>query len=89
MESYGRMRKSLLDTNCDYYQEFGFKRKESTNQLRQDAERVRCQWRRRASLSGNKGAEASDKLRLLADAALSFSIVKILYGQFNLVYIAS
>ena len=56
----------------DYYQEFGFKRKESTDQLRQDVERVRRQWRQRASLSGNKGAEASEKLRLLADAALVF-----------------
>jgi len=66
------MRKSLLETNCDYYQAFGFKRKESTDQLRQDVERVRRQWRQRASLSGNKGAEASEKLRLLADAALVF-----------------
>ena len=56
----------------DYYQEFGFKRKESTDQLRQDIERVRRQWRQLASLSGNKGAEASEKLRLLADAALVF-----------------
>ena len=56
----------------DYYQEFGFKRKESTVQLRQDIERVRRQWRLLASLSGNKGAEASEKLRLLADAALVF-----------------
>lgn len=66
------MRKSLLETNCDYYQAFGFKRKESTDQLRQDVERVRRQWRQRASLSGDKGAEASEKLRLLADAALVF-----------------
>lgn len=66
------MRESLLDTNCDYYQEFGFKRKESTDQLRRDVERVRRQWRQLASLSGNKGAEASKKLRLLADAALVF-----------------
>ena len=58
--------------NLDYYQEFGFKRKESTDQLRQDIERVRRQWRQLASLSGNKGAEASEKLRLLADAALVF-----------------
>jgi len=72
MESYGRMRESLLDTNCDYYQEFGFKRKESTDQLRQDVERVRRQWRQLAVLSGNKGAEASKKLHLLADAALVF-----------------
>ena len=56
----------------DYYQEFGFKRKESTAQLRQDIERVRRQWRQLAVLSGNKGAEASEKLRLLADAALVF-----------------
>ena len=56
----------------DYYQEFGFKRKESTDQLRQDIERVRRQWRQLAVLSGNKGAEASDKLRLLADASLVF-----------------
>lgn len=66
------MRESLLDTNCDYYQEFGFKRKESTDQLRQDVERVRRQWRQLAVLSGNKGAEASKKLHLLADAALVF-----------------
>jgi hypothetical protein len=72
MESYGRMRKSRLKTDCDYYQEFGFKRKESTAQLRQDVERVRRQWRLLASLSGDKGAEASEKLRLLADAALVF-----------------
>ena len=58
--------------NLDYYQEFGFKRKESTDQLRQDVERVRRQWRLLASLSGDKGAEASEKLRLLADAALVF-----------------
>lgn len=56
----------------DYYQEFGFKRKESTVQLRQDIERVRRQWRQLAFLSGDKGAEASEKLRLLADAALVF-----------------
>lgn len=56
----------------DYYQEFGLKRKESTDQLRQDIERVRRQWRQLAVLSGNKGAEASEKLRLLADAALVF-----------------
>lgn len=56
----------------DYYQEFGFKRKRSTDQLRQDVERVRRQWRQLASLSGDKGAEASEKLRLLADAALVF-----------------
>ena len=56
----------------DYYQEFGFKRKESTDQLRHDVERVRRQWRQRASLSGDKGAEASEKLRLLAEAALVF-----------------
>ena len=56
----------------DYYQEFGFKRKESTDQLRQDIERVRRQWRQLAVFSGNKGAEASEKLRLLADAALVF-----------------
>ncbi len=59
-------------TAHDYYQEFGFKRKESTDQLRRDIERVRRQWRQRASLSGDKGAEASEKLRLLADAALVF-----------------
>jgi len=56
----------------DYYQEFGLKRKESTDQLRQDIERVRRQWRQLAVLSGDKGAEASEKLRLLADAALVF-----------------
>ena len=56
----------------DYYQAFGFKRKESTDQLRQDIERVRRQWRQLAVFSGNKGAEASEKLRLLADAALVF-----------------
>lgn len=56
----------------DYYQEFGFKRKESTDQLRQDVERVRRQWRLLASLSGDKGAEASEKLRLLAEAAIVF-----------------
>ena len=56
----------------DYYQEFGLKRKQPTDQLRQDVERVQRQWRQRASLSGNKGAEASEKLRLLADAALVF-----------------
>jgi len=50
----------------DYYQEFGFKRKESTNQLRQDIERVRRQWRRRASLISKDGEEASDSLSLLA-----------------------
>lgn len=50
----------------DYYQEFGFKRKESTDQLRQDVERIRRQWRQLAVLSGNKGAEVSEKLRLLA-----------------------
>lgn len=60
------------ETTIDYYQEFGFKRKESTDQLRQDIERVRRQWRQLAVLSGNKGAEASEKLRLLADAALVF-----------------
>ena len=59
-------------TNVDYYQEFGLKRKESTDQLRQDVERVRRQWRQLAVLSGNKGAEASKKLHLLADAALVF-----------------
>ena len=58
--------------NLDYYQEFGFKRKESTDQLRQDVERVRRQWRQLAVLSGNKGAEASEKLRLLAEAAIVF-----------------
>ena len=56
----------------DYYQEFGLKRKAATVQLRQDVERVRRQWRLLASLSGNKGAEASEKLRLLAEAALVF-----------------
>ena len=56
----------------DYYQEFGLKRKAATVQLRQDVERVRHQWRLLASLSGNKGAEASEKLRLLAEAALVF-----------------
>ena len=56
----------------DYYQEFGLKRKESTDQLRQEIERVRRQWRQLAVLSGNKGAEASEKLRLLAEAALVF-----------------
>lgn len=50
----------------DYYQEFGFRRKESTDQLRQDVERVRRQWRWRASLSGKDGEEASDSLSLLA-----------------------
>ena len=60
------------ETTIDYYQEFGFKRKESTDQLRQDIERVRRQWRQLAVLSGNKGAEASEKLSLLADAALVF-----------------
>jgi len=63
---------SQSSVTIDYYQEFGFKRKESTDQLRQDVERVRRQWRQLASLSGNKGAEASEKLRLLADAALVF-----------------
>ena len=61
-----------LAANLDYYQAFGFKRKKSTDQLRHDVERVRRQWRQRASLSGDKGAEASEKLRLLADAALVF-----------------
>lgn len=60
------------ETTLDYYQEFGFKRKKSTDQLRQDVERVQRQWRLLASLSGDKGAEASEKLRLLADAALVF-----------------
>ena len=63
---------SQPSVTIDYYQEFGFKRKESTDQLRQDIERVRRQWRLLASLSGDKGAEASEKLRLLADAALVF-----------------
>ena len=66
------MSDSKQANTLDYYQEFGFKRKESTNQLRQDIERVRRQWRQLAVLSGNKGAEASEKLRLLADAALVF-----------------
>ena len=48
----------------DYYQEFGFKRKESTDQLRQDVERVRRQWRLLASLSGIEGDEASRSFRL-------------------------
>lgn len=43
-------------TAHDYYQEFGFKQKEPTDQLRQDVERVRRQWRLLASLSGDKGA---------------------------------
>ena len=60
------------ETTLDYYQEFGFKRRESTDQLRQDIERVRRQWRQLAVLSGNKGAEASEKLRLLAEAAIVF-----------------
>lgn len=60
------------ETSLDYYQEFGLKRKATTAQLRHDVERVRRQWRQRASLSGDKGAEASEKLRLLADAALVF-----------------
>lgn len=63
---------SQASVTVNYYQEFGFKRKESTDQLRQDVERVRRQWRQLAVLSGNKGAEASEKLRLLADAALVF-----------------
>ena len=63
---------SQPSVTIDYYQEFGFKRRASTTQLRQDVERVRRQWRQRASLSGDKGAEASEKLRLLADAALVF-----------------
>ena len=63
---------SQPSVTIDYYQEFGFKRKESTDQLRQDIERVRRQWRQLAVLSGDKGAEASEKLRLLADAALVF-----------------
>ena len=50
----------------DYYQEFGFKRKESTDQLRQGVERVQRQWRRRASLTTKDGEEASDSLSLLA-----------------------
>lgn len=66
------MSDSKQANTLDYYQEFGFKRKESTNQLRQDIDRVRRQWRQLAVLSGNKGAEASEKLRLLADAALVF-----------------
>ena len=66
------MSDSKQANTLDYYQEFGFKRKESTNQLRQDIERVRRQWRQLAVLSGNKGAEASEKFRLLADAALVF-----------------
>lgn len=63
---------SQSSVTIDYYQEFGLKRKATTDQLRQDVERVRRQWRQRASLSGDKGAEASEKLRLLADAALVF-----------------
>ncbi len=38
------------ETTLDYYQEFGFKRKATTDQLRQDVERVRRQWRLLASL---------------------------------------
>ena len=53
------------ETTIDYYQEFGFKRKESTDQLRQDIERVRRQWRLLASLSGIEGDEASRSFRLL------------------------
>ena len=63
---------SQASVTVNYYQEFGFKRKKSTDQLRQDVERVRRQWRQLAFLSGDKGAEASEKLRLLADAALVF-----------------
>lgn len=54
------------ETTIDYYQEFGFKRKESTDQLRQDIERVRRQWRRRASLTSKDSEDASDSLNLLA-----------------------
>ena len=61
-----RMSDLQQEITIDYYQEFGFKRKESTAQLRQYIERVRRQWRQLAVLSGNKGAEASEKLRLLA-----------------------
>ena len=70
------MRKSRLKTDCDYYQEFGFKRKESTAQLRQDVERVRRQWRRRASLGGKDGEEASDSLSLLAWTLLSTKLCR-------------
>lgn len=56
---------SQLSVTIDYYQEFGFKRKESTDQLRQDIERVRRQWRLLASLSGIEGDEASRSFRLL------------------------
>ena len=59
------MPESLLETTCDYYQEFGLKRKATTAQLRQDVERVRRQWRLLASLSGIEGDEASRSFRLL------------------------
>lgn len=51
--------------NLDYYQEFGFKRKESTAQRRQDVEHVQRQWRRRASLTSKDSEDASDSLNLL------------------------
>lgn len=38
------MSDSKQANTLDYYQEFGFKRKESTDQLRQDVARVRQKW---------------------------------------------
>lgn len=65
--------KSAQQTSVpNYYEEFRLNREDSIETVKKQLERIRMQWRERASLAGRRGEEAREKLKMIADAEAVF-----------------
>ena len=57
----------------DYYQELNLDKDDATPDIQVQLNKIRMQWRQRASLNGNRGEEARAKLKMIENASNVFS----------------
>ena len=57
----------------DYYQELNLDKDDATPDIQVQLNKIRMQWRQRASLNGNRGEEARVKLKMIENASNVFS----------------
>ena len=53
----------------DYYQELNLDKDDATPDIQVQLNKIRMQWRQRASLNGNRGEEARAKLKMIENAS--------------------
>ena len=57
----------------DYYQELNLDKDDATPDIQVQLNKIRMQWRQRASLNGSRGEEARAKLKMIENASNVFS----------------